>query len=250
MASNGSAASKSQEFILRPARLWEYRAIGGIAAETYYDTTLTEFLSPHREAHPRHYRRGFRHRALIRMLDPRNLTIVACQASDPSLPIGYTQLQRIGNDAGAQAQIRSRKSIWLSFLNVLFALWRWILVWVGGGNKSESPENLKLFLASIEGDEKKYWDVEGRRERWYVQSCVVRKEFQGLGIGKRLMGEVIKKAEKEGVVVGLEASEEGEKMYRRVGFRLLGRFDQGNLVENNEEVGGIMIWEGNGKKVV
>lgn len=63
--------------------------------------------------------------------------------------------------------------------------------------------------------------VEGRGEGCHAQSVVLRTEWQGRRIGKMLM------AEEEGVVGGLEASEPGERMYRKLGFELLGRFEKG-----------------------
>jgi len=226
---------------IRPATLLESREIGRIAAETYIDEPLINFLSPYAAQYPTHYLRGFRQRALQRMLDPRNLTFVACDPSDK--PIGYTQVKRLGDDAAAQRQIASKKSLWLWVLSWAWAAWCTVVGWVVGGDKSAEPKNVKIFEAWCERDEEIYWGGKAhpeRKERWYVQSCVVRAEYQGMGVGKKLMGEVTKRAQEEGVIVGLEASAHGYWMYKSVGFELLARFDQPGL--DHKDTGGIMMW--------
>jgi GNAT superfamily N-acetyltransferase len=72
-----------------------------------------------------------------------------------------------------------------------------------------------------------------------VQDLVVSEEWQGKGIGGRLMNEVVKRAKNQGVVVGLEASPAGEGLYRKLGFEMLGRYS--GRVEKEEAGGGVMI---------
>jgi ribosomal protein S18 acetylase RimI-like enzyme len=98
-------------------------------------------------------------------------------------------------------------------------------------------------------DEGRFW--EGREERvnrWHAQSVVVLPEWQGRGIGKRLMAEVLRRAERDGVMVGLESSPKGEGLYRKLGFELLGRFT--NEVDALEgcDKGGVMAWYPKGWK--
>jgi GNAT superfamily N-acetyltransferase len=117
-----------------------------------------------------------------------------------------------------------------------------VLHWVVGEDKSVDHERLRAFEAEAGGLEDEYWGVEERVNRWYTQSCVVKEEWQGKGIGKRLMAEVIARAEAQNVVVGLEASEPGELMYRSVGFELLGRFKKAFGTEGIEDAGGVMMY--------
>ena len=180
------------------------------------------------------------------MLDPRNICIVAVEKTQPGKVVGYIQLQRLGNDAYAKALI-AKRWVWVLWaLSLLFAVWCKVFWWWEGGDKSASKKNEKLFRQWAMKDSRDFW--QGREERWYVQSCVVGDEWQGLGIGKRLIGEVLVWAEKEGVVVALEASEEGEWLYRSVGFELLGRFRMDKEYEKVlGEGGGIMMWSPTGK---
>jgi len=243
---NGTAkpvsSSQKSPIIIRQAYLSDNGEIGRIAAEVYYDAALTLFLSPHRGKYYSHYERGYRQRALKRMLDPRSLTFVACEAAHPEKPIGAVQFLRLGDDEGAQRQIKSKASVWLVVLNWVYWAWCLALLWLTGGDKSEDPEATKLFLSWVRDGNTKVWEAHG--ERWHVQSCIVGTKFQGRGIGKMLMAEVTRRAEDEGVVIGLEASPHGEWLYRSVGFRLLARFEQVNGSEQLDtgDAGGFMLW--------
>lgn len=227
---------------IRPARLWEATACGKIAAETYYDTGLTAYLSPYRAKYYSHYERGFVNRSWKRMLDARNLTFVAVSSSNPSVPVGYTQLIRVGDDEGAKLQIKSRKGMFLTLAGWMFWLYSLLLPFLVGKDKSQDAERQRAFEAEIAQSDEAHWEPEGRRNRWHVQSCVVKEEWQGKGIGKKLMAEVVARAERERVIVGLEASEPGELLYRSVGFELLARFKKAFGEENIENAGGFMMY--------
>ncbi|TVY35938.1 hypothetical protein LOCC1_G008935 [Lachnellula occidentalis] len=239
-----SSTSKSP-IIIRQARLWEGYQIGKIASITYYDTPLVNFLSPYRAKYPADYVRTYSERSQARLFNPRSLSFVACEASNPSHVIGYAQFLRLGDDGGAKRHLASRKSLWLWALSWLF----WAYCKVLGltiGDKSADPKAVAEFLSLVASDDDKYWKgVPERKNRWHAASVVVGKEFQGRGVGKRLMAEVIRRAESEGVCVGLEASGPGEHLYRSVGFQLLGRFSERSQVIDQGSagiVGGVMMW--------
>ena len=240
-------AAHKESIFFRPAKPLDYEYIGLNAADTYDNTPLTEWLSPHRNEYWTHYVRGFRYRALDRILQPRNLTLVACKGSLGGKIIGHIQAIRLGDDAGAKNQIRSRWSLKLVVFAWMFAVW-WKVVQMIMGDRSGTKESLAIFLKSAEEDKKLYWENKERTNRWHVVSCVVLKEFQGRGVGKKLLESITAKAEEEGVVVGLEASEEGEHLYIKCGFKLLGRFkdDFGGI----QGVGGVMMWSPSGKKMI
>jgi GNAT superfamily N-acetyltransferase len=180
------------------------------------------------------------------MLMPRNLTFVACPVGDQKTVVGHAQFVRLGDDSEARALIRDLglfKRILLWVLSWLYWLYCTVLDWVVGGDKSMNKEAVKMFADWCKLDRKKFWDShEERANRWHAQSVVVLKEWQGKGIGKRLMVEVMKRAEREGVIVGLEASVPGEMLYRSLGFELLGRFDEGLDFLGEGQHGGLMMW--------
>lgn len=75
-------------------------------------------------------------------------------------------------------------------------------------------------------------------ERWHVQSVVVRQEWRRKGVASQLMGRVMDRAAAEGVAVTLEATEGGEKLYSRLGFKVVDRAEG----DDGEESGALMIW--------
>ncbi len=237
----------SQEPILiRPSRLFEGHHVGRIAAKTYYNTPLTRFLAPHREKYYADYEWGFSNRAQARLFTPRNVTFFAYEKSRPEWPIGYVQFVRLGDDEAARKMDRDAGLVW--------RLWLWACSWgwwtytkvvallYGGvrGDRSADANADAAFGRMVVEETKANW--EGKPEmknRWHAQSVVVCEEFQGRGIGKRLMAEVLERADSEGVIVGLEASAAGESMYRSVGFELLARFSGENTFEGR--AGGVMM---------
>ncbi|KAH7319135.1 hypothetical protein BKA65DRAFT_513861 [Rhexocercosporidium sp. MPI-PUGE-AT-0058] len=234
----------SQEPILiRRARLFEGHHVGRIAARTYYDTELTKYTSPHRAKYYRDYEFGYQGRAQVRMFSPRNITYFAYEKGKPEYPIGYMQFVRLGDDEAARKMDRDAGVTWRAWLWVASWLW-WVWMkgnlWWMGGDRSEDPEAVRKFLKMVEVEDRLHWEGrEDRANRWHAQSVVVYEEYQGRGVGKRLMAEVLGRADSEGVITGIEASAAGEWMYRSVGFELLARFSGENYFEGNG--GGVMI---------
>ena len=92
--------------------------------------------------------------------------------------------------------------------------WAWfLLITAIVGQKAEDPEALRLFGMWSEDDDMAYWTShKERRNRLHVLRLVVLKQYQGMGVGKKLLAEVMKRAVQENVIIGLEASPEGEPM--------------------------------------
>jgi predicted GNAT family N-acyltransferase len=59
-----------------------------------------------------------------------------------------------------------------------------------------------------------------------------------MGVGTQLMGMVLNKAATEGVPVTLEATERGEKLYTKLGFKVVERPEVGD----RKEGGALMLW--------
>lgn len=184
------------------------------------------------------------------MLNPRNVSYVAIAQSgkDKGKVIGLAQSIRLGDDEGAKEIIREKGLVWRMFYLVMgfvYGLWCQVLNWVVGGDRSADPAAMTRFGRYGVYQDELYWKNEKspeRRNRWHAQSIVVAAEYQGQGLGKRMIGEVIKRAEKENVVIGLESSPAGEMMYRSVGFELLGRFEDDFELEDHDGKGGVMLY--------
>jgi ribosomal protein S18 acetylase RimI-like enzyme len=201
---------KGGSIVVRPARLHEYKILGRIAAITYFPTDFTEYLSPHRLRYYGHYERGFQKRALSLMLQPRMRSMVAVEASKPDLPIAYIHFERLGDDEAAKRYTSEKESLRLRVYRWL--AWAWFLLLATLlGAPHEDPVHIRKFIRVGMEENKKHWEShEDRRNRFHVRSFVVLPQFQGRGVGKKLMTEVTSRAEKENVVIGLEASPEGE----------------------------------------
>lgn len=204
------ASSQGTPIIIRPAKLSEYKILGRISSITYFSTAFTAFLSPNRLQYYSHYERSFQKRALTLMLDPRVRSMVACEVTKPDIPIGYIHFKRLGDDQEAKRIIREKASVQLWILRWL--VWAWyLLLSVIVGDKASDPKALKVFFGWVMEDDEIYWKPhKARHNQWHVQSFVVLPMFQGKGVGKRLIAEVTKRAVEENVVIGLEASPEGE----------------------------------------
>jgi GNAT superfamily N-acetyltransferase len=256
LTANGKATLNTppsqEEIIIRRATLLDGPAVGRVAATTYYNTPLTSWLSPHREKYPAAYQRGFFERAITRILSPRNETYVACLGSPSGQIVGAAQFQRLGDDAGARKMIRDVGLVKAVLLWVFsWVFWGWCKVWwwIQGADKSIDPAAVETFGGWCKVDEERFWQGKEEREnRWHAQSMVVLPEWQRRGIGRRLMGEVLKKAERDGVMVGLESSVNGEGLYRSLGFELLGRFTADADALEGGDKGGVMAWYSQGWK--
>jgi ribosomal protein S18 acetylase RimI-like enzyme len=239
--SSQSSKYATPTYIIRPAKLSDGYTMAAVASRAYYHTPFTQFLSPGRHEYPRHYVFGFQRWIVARMLNPRNRSYVAVSIDDLDTPVGYCQVTRLGEDDGAKSVIKEKKRWWSGIAELAFKAGVWLAGWIWK-DRSTDNEALMDFVKSGELENKKHWDGQKDREnRWYVNSCVVAEEWRGKGVGKALLKDVLERAQKEGVVVGLEASSMGEWLYRSVGFEVLGRFMR---LYGDDEVngGGIMMW--------
>ncbi|OWP02306.1 hypothetical protein B2J93_1268 [Marssonina coronariae] len=232
--------------LVRRSRLFEGHHIGRIAAKTYYNSPLTAFLSPRRDQYYADYERGFSHRAQARLFTARNVTLFAYEKSRPAWPVGYVQFVRRGDDAAARKMDRDAGCVWRAVLRVLAWLWAVYVCLVVGVDRSADAEAGEVFGRMLAEEGSLHWeDRLDRRNRWHAQSVVVLEDFQRRGVGRKLMAEILERADSEGVVVGLEASAAGEPMYRRLGFELLARFSGENVFE--DRAGGVMLRKPRGR---
>jgi ribosomal protein S18 acetylase RimI-like enzyme len=243
-------SSSSETVTIRRASLRDGPQIGRVAGITYYNTPLTSWIYPHREKYHSQYEFRAIERTINKMLSPRNETYVACTASGTI--VGEAQFVRLGDDAGARKMIREvgvvkRVLMWMA--SWVFWVYCKLWWWLEGGDKSVDAKAAETFAGWCKLDNEKHWESHDERaSRWHAQSVVVLPEWQGKGIGKKLMAEVMKKAQRDMVIVGLEASVKGEGLYIRLGFELLDRFSEGADLFEDGGKGGVMAWYPEGYK--
>ncbi|KAH7342450.1 acyl-CoA N-acyltransferase [Rhexocercosporidium sp. MPI-PUGE-AT-0058] len=228
-------------FGLRPLILADVPTLALHSAEAYWEGPVNRFIAPHAAKYRSDFVRNFHQGIRKRLFNPRSLSLVVYEASDPTFPVGYAQFTRLGDDEGAKAYL-GKHSLWDRIWFFVFAWFFSVYDKVENSmwpDRSRDVEATKTFFASAAGDEKTYWELHPERSnRWHVQSVVISPAYQGKGLGRMLVTEVVNRAQHERVIMGLSASPAGEFLYRKLGFELLGEF---TIRIGGEEGGGIMI---------
>ncbi|KAF8847564.1 GNAT family acetyltransferas-like protein [Acephala macrosclerotiorum] len=237
-----SSAAPPPKFILRPLRFSDISTLAAQTSRAHNGNPVNHYLAPRLELYPGDHIRTFRQSIWRRAVNVRTISLVACLASDPDKPIGYCQHTRLGDDDGAKNQIQRTGRLNRCFLFILSWI-IWVLFstenWLWP-DRSCDEDARKVFTESIAADSKKYWKPHPERSnRWHVGTLIVDPKWQGKGIGRLLLQEALSLAQEERVIVGLSASPAGEKLYRRMGFQLLGDF---TFRIAGDVGGGIMIW--------
>lgn len=229
-------------WIIRPMTFTDTYQSAFVASRAYHDTKFTEFLSPHRRQYPADYICGFQQRITSRLLCPNNRSWVAVAEDEPNVPVAYMQCERLGDDEGAKQIINERKSVWRSMKKFLYDTWVTISNKIWPDRSTMDAADLAIFFKSQGMEEDKHWNSHPERSnRWYCRSMVVSQEWQRRGIGRVMMNNLVALADDQNVPIQLEASPEGEWLYRSVGFQLLDRFMVAfGEVEKNQ--GGVMIY--------
>ncbi|CRG91940.1 hypothetical protein PISL3812_08994 [Talaromyces islandicus] len=234
----------AEKFFVRRMVSQDIPIIARIACTEYFDSPLNEFLCPHRHKYPNDLLRRFVLMIQARYLIPRTIGFVAVSSSSPDIPVGYVQSTRLGDDEAAKLLLAEQASIWLTFKTWWSGFRTRVerLVWP---DRSLDPNAMRVFDAAAMVDDYLFWDSDDMKakyaNRWHVQGLVVSSRYQRRGLGRMLMSDVLQRAQDECVVVGLEASPDGEKLYRSLGFELRGR----SCFNFPDKVGGIMMWSPN-----
>jgi GNAT superfamily N-acetyltransferase len=209
----------------------------------YWRSPVNNFIAPHAPAYPHHLTRMLRHGITRRYLDSNVLSLVACLADIPDIVVAYGQFSRVGFKHAPPVVHRSfSQRLWIYMLSWLF--WAYFLLeTLLVPDRATDAANLAQFGAFVTDDRNRYWSPSAnpeRAKRWVAQSIVVDLNYQGKGLGRLLMKEVLKRAKEDGVPVGLNASPHGEFLYRKLGFKKIAGFT--HPVEGSGDGGGIMIW--------
>lgn len=232
---------KDSNILIRRARYSDIPYMANIAANEYRDSDLNKFLCPYRHQYPDHFIRRFLQIFRARHFDPRSIGFVAVEPSRPHKPVAYMQMTRLGNDEPARQLIAAQDSVWCRLCRWALQIQTSIVNYLRP-DRSTDRDAARQFGESTGRDSEKYWGSDEMRakygNRWHVRGLVVSSSHQRRGIGQALMAEVLQRAQRENVVVGLEASGDGEKLYRSLGFEMRGPFS----MVIGSPVGGCMMW--------
>lgn len=236
------------QFLVRPLRLSDIPSLGEQSRRAYWLSPVSKFLTPRAPSAPKQSERIYCQGIRRRYTNPAVLSLVACPSTNPEIPLAYVQHIRLGDDEGALNFVRERGRVWrfyLYFLTWVFWIYDKVDMWLVPDTISDM-ENVKTFNSWSEVDRAKYWaPYPERMNRWHTITLVVSPEYQGKGIGKLLMAEVLKRAQSERVPCGLNASAHGEHLYRKLGFTFLGDFThrvEEEIADDAEPGGGYLCW--------
>ncbi|KAJ5379995.1 uncharacterized protein N7496_002423 [Penicillium cataractarum] len=232
---------KGSNILIRPTRYSDIPTMANIAAAVYRDSVYSDFLCPYRHQYPHHFNRRFLQIFQVRHFDPRSIGFVAVESSSPDKPVAYIQLTRLGDDEPARRLIATRDTLWRRLFHWLLQT-RMSIVNYLWPDRSTDHDAARQFDESAQRDSEKYWESDEMKakygNRWHVKGLVVSSSHQRRGIGQTLMAEAMQRAQQEDVVVGLEASADGEKLYRSLGFEMRGPY---SMVVGPPR-GGLMMW--------
>ncbi|KAJ8068573.1 hypothetical protein OCU04_002287 [Sclerotinia nivalis] len=236
-----------QPFILRPGTLSDINQMTLINIAAYGSSPVNKYLNPHAAQYPQDQKMSVLQAITTSYLNPMVLTLVACSTGSPNIIFAYGMYTRSGNDVGAEHFLKERS--WIQRLGryisrSIFAVLSRVYNFMRPDRATSKAHNA-VFSHSIKQDNERYWSpitFPRRQYRWHVNTIVVRPEYQGKGIGRLLMEYILGRARREGVPVGLSASPEGERLYRKLGFVWLGHFYTRIGGEEGGSGGGLMIW--------
>jgi len=142
--------------------------------------------------------------------------------------VAYARFVREGDNTTAQDFIATRWSLWLIVLGWYFALGFILRQFLWPDRSVDQAARRKIRAARREMELRLWKGPEMQRaygNRWHVTHLMTSPAWQRQGLGQHLMQTVLDQAEKEQVVVGLEATDEGERLYTQMGFQVRARSD-------------------------
>jgi len=239
---DASAEPPQHKFVLRPLRFSDIPTLANHTVDAYDGTPVANFLAPRGYLYRNDLVRGYYQTIWRRAVDVHVLSLVACLASDPRTPLGYGQFLRLGDDHGAKRFAQS----WTSGKRLLMFLLSWV-IWVYFAvqnwlwpDRSCDENACNIFRESNAADKERYWTSHPERaNRWHAQNIIVGPKWQGKGAGRLILSEALSRAQEEHAIMGLQASPAGEKLYRRMGFQMLGDY---TYRVGGDTGGGVMIW--------
>lgn len=218
--------SKNQKFQIRQARLSDLADIVTLLTLVWFDGPFTNFQNPYRHQYPGDLIRYFYLAYRELLLNPWQVSLVAVPLNGENRVVAYVRFKREGDDAAAR-----------QFFSARWSLWNFLLWWYSRIDASVRnffwPDRTVDKEAQKKGREARQkaafelWGQPAMQKlygnRWHLTTLLTATDWQRQGLGRHLTQIVLNQAEKERVVVGLEATAEGEKLYTQMGFQLRAR---------------------------
>lgn len=244
---------------IRPATPSDFPSAASISVLCFWNDELYDYTNPWREQHPDHFRSLFLRRHKVRFVTPGYLFHVAVtdegdqNHEGEGTVVAFAVWERRGTSK--VAMVWRKDTFWKRMthviddngerpcLTIVPVLERTLLTAQESylsllrADKSLHYARLAHFLAEAKSD------FASIPEMWKMQTLAVHPNFQRRGIASMLLNWGKQQAEKEGVPIGLEASELARPLYLKNGFRKFGNL---HIEDFPIEDVPIFLWEPRG----
>ncbi|KAF3352579.1 hypothetical protein VDGD_08283 [Verticillium dahliae] len=229
------------EIALRDARYTELAEIAHVMATAFWEDNLFgELIHPHRDEHPDDVDLYWLRRARVNFWDFRWKWLVATtkDVNGNEVIAGIAQWARLG-DGGQKMDcwyLDPRNSLKpLSSLAMKAHAWLWPSRAVDA-KEEDIIERAYPFFDDI-------WTGK-RAESWYLEAVAVRPDFQGQGVGYKLVQWGIQRAREEGICASVSSAKGKDGFYTKCGFdEQYGSARQGEGNPLAEVEGANMFWK-------
>jgi GNAT superfamily N-acetyltransferase len=236
-ASNDScrdeATAKHGQLSIRPARLVDHWAIARLNTQAFFEDVLFgRAIHPNRHRYPFDSDRYWLLRNLVAHFDysHRFMVAVVADAQGQERLVGQTHWSRIGLSAreSCEAGWGLGRFDARRLLRPIVAAVTYLASLVWRNRAAESA--MENIIEDSYGYLDHVWDpAKGRCPSLYLESMAVAPEYQGLGIGKKLVQEGLKMADIENISASVISADGKEGFYRKCGFDVgpVGRSGEG-----------------------
>ncbi|KAJ3181662.1 hypothetical protein HDU87_000680 [Geranomyces variabilis] len=212
-----ATSTPTPQLSLRLATLSDLDACAAVSSLAYRDTVFYRWLCPHTSAFPEDFIGMWKRRHARVLADKHWFTVVCqelCPQDNTQKIVGVSEWQRNGKgkervwetNGDVEAKDAAMKTLLASttaIVNRAFSYERNDLLNAWGARHPSTPE----------ADD----------PHWYLNLLAVDPAMQRRGIGEMLSRWGMDRAEREGLYVTLHATEEGGRLYRRLGFVVTGK---------------------------
>ncbi|KAF6219096.1 hypothetical protein HO133_004921 [Letharia lupina] len=225
---------------IRPATPSDFPSAASISVLCFWNDELYDYTNPWREQHPDHFRSLFLRRHKIRFVTPGYVFHVAVtdegdqNHKGEGKVVAFAVWERTGTSK--VAMVWRKDTFWKLLERTLLTAQEYYLSLLRA-DKSLHYARLAHFLAEAKSD------FASIPEMWKMQNLAVHPNFQRRGIASMLLNWGKQQAGKEGVPIGLEASELARPLYLKNGFRKFGNM---HIEDFPIEDVPIFLWEPRG----
>ncbi|TGZ85712.1 acyl-CoA N-acyltransferase [Ascodesmis nigricans] len=197
----------------RIATLADAEVIAEVQCAAFMEDRLFVTIYPHRKDYPEDFQRARAELTRQRLLDPNMITFVA-EDEETGRMAGIAMWKKLNSSE----PVNPHNGVLMDLERVLENASQKVSR-VLRRNRAEDPSKLKLVYGVMDAGKTKYVKDQ---TTWYLNILAVHPDFQKRGVGKTLCRRGMELAEKDGIPTYLEASAQGEGMYRNLGWKDVG----------------------------